>query len=101
MSWAARPLVAVVRAYQRWLSPVLPPRCRFHPSCSSYAVTALQRHGALKGSGLAAWRILRCQPFSAGGVDEVPPRGTSQPGRTLHAPDAAAADLPATAHLHH
>lgn len=68
-----RLLVAVVSAYQRWLSPAFGPRCRFAPSCSAYAVTALREHGALKGSYLAVRRILRCHPFHPGGHDPVPP----------------------------
>ncbi|MGH8529160.1 MAG: membrane protein insertion efficiency factor YidD [Nevskiales bacterium] len=71
-----RLLIAVVRAYQRLLSPVLHavagPRCRFYPSCSQYSVEALQRHGALHGSWLAARRVCRCHPFNAGGHDPVP-----------------------------
>jgi uncharacterized protein len=74
---AARMLIAIVRAYQRWISPMLAPRCRFYPSCSAYAVTALARHGAIRGSALALWRVLRCQPFHPGGVDPVPPRRAS------------------------
>jgi uncharacterized protein len=62
----------LVRAYQRLVSPLLPPACRFHPTCSAYAATALQRHGALKGSWLALRRLLRCHPFHEGGVDPVP-----------------------------
>ena len=81
-----RPLVAVLRAYQRWISPALPPSCRFYPTCSAYAVEALQVHGVLRGCALAAWRLLRCAPWHPGGVDPVPParpRGTrtSSPGR--------------------
>ena len=75
---AALPLVAVVRAYQWLVSPLLPPSCRFYPSCSAYAVTALQRHGAAKGSWLAARRVARCHPFHPGGLDPVPDRETSQ-----------------------
>ncbi|MGA8893608.1 MAG: membrane protein insertion efficiency factor YidD [Anaeromyxobacteraceae bacterium] len=66
------PLVGLVRAYQKVVSPLLPPSCRFYPSCSAYAVTALERHGALKGSWLAARRLSRCHPFHPGGVDPVP-----------------------------
>ena len=73
-SLAARVLLALVAAYQRWLSPALPPRCRFYPSCSAYAAQAVRTHGAGRGTALAGWRVLRCQPFSAGGIDEVPPR---------------------------
>lgn len=73
----ARMLVALVRAYQRWISPALAPRCRFYPSCSAYAVTAIQRFGAVRGTVMAAWRLLKCQPFHPGGIDHVPAR----PGR--------------------
>jgi uncharacterized protein len=71
-SLAALPLVGVVRMYQTLVSPLLPPSCRFYPSCSAYAVTALERHGALKGSWLAARRLARCHPFHPGGIDPVP-----------------------------
>lgn len=64
--------VMVVRGYQLLISPLLPPACRFTPSCSQYAIEALQRHGALKGSWLAARRLARCHPFRAGGHDPVP-----------------------------
>ena len=67
-------LVALVRGYQRYISPGLPPSCRFYPSCSQYALEALQRHGALKGSLLAARRLTRCHPFNPGGEDPVPER---------------------------
>lgn len=67
-------LVAPIRAYQRWFSPLLPPRCRFLPTCSQYAVEAIETHGAVKGLTLAAWRVLRCQPFCEGGLDPVPRR---------------------------
>lgn len=65
-------LVALVRAYQRWISPTLPPSCRFTPTCSQYAVEALTRHGALRGSWLALKRLGRCHPFHPGGHDPVP-----------------------------
>ncbi len=58
-----------VQAYRRVLSPLLPPRCKYHPSCSEYAVQAVQRYGILRGSVLAAWRVLRCNPWSHGGYD--------------------------------
>jgi len=61
-----------IRAYQYLLSPVLPPACRFYPSCSEYAYQAVQRHGALRGGILAARRVLRCHPFHPGGYDPVP-----------------------------
>jgi hypothetical protein len=68
----SRPLVGIIRVYQRFLSPLLGPRCRYHPSCSEYAAQALQRHGILRGSLLASWRLLRCNPWSHGGFDPVP-----------------------------
>jgi uncharacterized protein len=64
--------VALVRVYQRLIGPLLPPVCRFWPSCSQYCVEALQQKGLIKGSLYAAWRILRCNPFSKGGFDPVP-----------------------------
>lgn len=65
-------LIIIVKAYQKLISPLKKPCCKYYPSCSSYAVTALKKHGALKGTVLAVWRILRCNPFSNGGVDYVP-----------------------------
>ncbi len=61
--------VAPVRFYQRAISPALPQRCKYHPSCSHYAVAAIRRYGILRGSVLTAWRLLRCNPWSHGGVD--------------------------------
>jgi uncharacterized protein len=61
--------VAPVRLYQRAISPALPQRCRYYPSCSEYAVQAVRRFGVLRGLVLAAWRLLRCNPWSHGGVD--------------------------------
>ena len=68
----ARPLLFLVRAYRKFLSPVLPDTCRYHPSCSHYAEQAVERHGAFKGSVLALRRVARCHPFTAGGDDPVP-----------------------------
>ncbi len=62
----------IVLGYQRMISPILPPVCRFHPSCSQYAVESLRIHGPWKGSALSARRIARCNPFFAGGMDPVP-----------------------------
>ena len=59
--------------YKRWVSPMLPHACRFVPTCSEYAIEAIDRHGSLRGSGLAIWRLLRCQPFARAGLDPVPP----------------------------
>ena len=66
-------LILGVRAYQLLLSPLLPPSCRYHPTCSAYAIEALETHGALRGSWLAVTRIARCHPFRTGGFDPVPP----------------------------
>lgn len=71
-SLAAAPL----RFYRRFLSPLKPPMCRFSPTCSQYAIEAIEAHGILRGSGLALWRIARCQPFCKGGHDPVPPART-------------------------
>jgi putative membrane protein insertion efficiency factor len=68
-----RLLIACLRFYKRWISPLLGPRCRFHPTCSVYAMEAISRFGAFKGSWLAVRRVLRCHPFHPGGVDPVPP----------------------------
>jgi uncharacterized protein len=62
-------LVAPIRLYQRTLSPALPARCKYHPSCSEYAVQAVRRYGVVRGVVLAGWRLLRCNPWSHGGVD--------------------------------
>ena len=67
-----RILVRLIRFYQRSISPGLPPRCRFIPTCSQYALEALEKYGAVKGSWLAFKRILRCNPFHKGGYDPVP-----------------------------
>ncbi|WP_167941462.1 membrane protein insertion efficiency factor YidD [Desulfobaculum xiamenense] len=67
-------LILLIRAYQRCISPLFPPTCRFVPTCSSYALEAVRVHGALRGGLLAAWRILRCHPFCKGGLDPVPPK---------------------------
>jgi putative membrane protein insertion efficiency factor len=72
VSGAARRIaIAPIRAYQRLLSPALPARCKYHPSCSAYAVQAIESYGILRGCVLAAWRLLRCNPFSHGGYDPV------------------------------
>ena len=65
-------LFSLIRGYQRAISPLLGPRCRFYPSCSEYTARAVRRHGALRGSYLGVRRVLRCHPWNAGGFDEVP-----------------------------
>ncbi|WP_348762408.1 membrane protein insertion efficiency factor YidD [uncultured Salinisphaera sp.] len=72
-SVSIRALQAPIVFYRRVISPLLGPRCRFYPTCSQYALTALSRHGPIKGLGLAVWRILRCHPLNRGGHDPVPP----------------------------
>jgi putative membrane protein insertion efficiency factor len=91
MSAAAAVLVSAVRTYQYTLRPFIGAHCRFEPSCSCYAIEALRRHGAARGSALAAMRVLRCNPWTPGGDDPVPdssqstqPRASrdSRPART-------------------
>ena len=65
-------LISIIRGYQLAISPLLGPCCRFFPSCSCYACTAIERHGPLRGLALAARRIMRCHPFAPGGYDPVP-----------------------------
>lgn len=85
-----RLVVLLIRSYQRYVSPMRPPTCKYYPSCSQYAVVAIQRHGLLRGAGLAAWRLLRCNPWSRGGVDDVPPARV----RHVHSHDAVALPTP-------
>jgi len=64
-------LTAPIKFYRKWISPAFAPRCKYYPSCSSYAITAIEKHGIF-GIGLAMWRLVRCNPWSHGGVDYVP-----------------------------
>ena len=70
-----RPFLLLIRGYKRVVSPMLPPSCRFYPTCSDYAYEAIEKHGVIKGGRLAVWRVLRCNPFGKGGLDPVPERG--------------------------
>lgn len=70
--WPRRGLVALIRGYKVLISPALPPACRFTPTCSQYALEAIRRHGAVRGSWLALRRLARCHPFNPGGYDAVP-----------------------------
>lgn len=63
--------VALIRDYQKYISPLIPPSCRFQPTCSQYAIEAIQKYGVFKGGAMAIWRILRCNPFGKGGYDPV------------------------------
>lgn len=65
-------LIKIVRGYQRLISPLFPPSCRYYPTCSSYTINALKVHGSFKGSLMGLMRILRCHPFTPGGLDYVP-----------------------------
>jgi uncharacterized protein len=67
-------LIVPIRLYQRWISPAIAPRCRYYPTCSAYAVEAIRELGPIRGTVLAGWRLLRCNPFSHGGVDELSDR---------------------------
>jgi len=71
-SLAARAAVAALRGYKRWISPLLPPACRYTPTCSEYTREAIERHGLVKGAWLGLRRVLRCHPFHPGGYDPVP-----------------------------
>ena len=84
-------LVAIIKTYRVVLSGWLGGQCRFAPTCSHYAEQAILAHGAIKGSALATWRVLRCNPYGKGGLDPVPPSG--HPGtyeNVIHKPDAEA-----------
>ena len=76
LGWPIRMLLqGLILGYQRFISPLFASSCRYYPSCSGYALVAIRRHGAFKGTVLASWRVLRCNPWSGGGVDPVPRRG--------------------------
>ncbi|AMA73354.1 membrane protein insertion efficiency factor YidD [Aneurinibacillus thermoaerophilus] len=78
-------LILLIRAYQRFISPLLPPSCRFYPSCSHYGLEAIQRFGALKGGWLTIKRLVKCHPFHPGGIDPVPEKKKKeQAGETRH-----------------
>jgi putative membrane protein insertion efficiency factor len=76
-------MILAVRCYQALLSPLLGHSCRFYPSCSAYAIEALEKHGCLKGAWLAAVRVLKCQPFHPGGFDPVPERRGAEHGEEM------------------
>ena len=72
-------LIGLISAYRLVISPLLGPTCRYHPSCSAYGLEAMKVHGGLKGLALTTWRVLRCNPFTPGGLDPVPHRGEWRP----------------------
>jgi uncharacterized protein len=85
MSWPRRAALAPIRFYQRFISPGLPRRCKYHPTCSAYAAQSIREYGILRGLVLAGWRLMRCNPWSHGGYDPVhdqrlfPPRRPTAP----------------------
>jgi hypothetical protein len=81
--------IFLVRIYQKAISPFIPSRCRYYPSCSAYSVEALKKHGAIKGLILSAWRILRCNPWSKGGIDPVPEKFTLKKKKILEDKDVS------------
>ncbi len=92
-------LIAPIRAYQRWVSPVFAPRCRYYPTCSNYAIEAIRELGPVRGTILASWRLLRCNPFSPGGIDELADRHLfrNTPTRSERAARPASPAAPNTA----
>ncbi len=94
-----RALLAAIRFYSRVISPALPPRCRFYPTCSAYAAEAIERHGAVRGTWLAVRRLVKCAPWHPGGLDPVPgspsASGTGEPDRSSSTavPPTAPADV--------
>ena len=84
----------LVRGYQKFISPALGPRCRYYPSCSNYMLEALRVHGAIKGLLLGTWRVLRCNPWSLGGVDHVSEKGKWKAPEWIPPDDWVGHDLP-------
>ena len=76
-------LIGGIRLYQRFVSPLLGPTCRYHPSCSAYALGAVRTHGPVKGSLLTVGRLARCNPWSRGGIDHVPEKGSWRGGKDV------------------
>ena len=98
----ALPLLALIRAYQRWISPAFPRRCKYEPTCSAYAAQAVRELGPLRGSIVAGWRLLRCNPLSDGGIDDLEDRRlfrsrlSGSRSRHRHAPAPAPERVDAT-----
>ncbi|WP_084106270.1 membrane protein insertion efficiency factor YidD [Demequina sp. NBRC 110056] len=89
-------IIGIIRIYQLGVSPLLGPRCKYYPSCSAYGLEAVRRHGAIKGFALGVWRVLRCNPWSHGGVDDVPATGEPLFRRHRHSSPDAHASLTTT-----
>ena len=79
--------LGIIKLYRLTLSKILPPCCRYYPSCSEYGLTAIRRFGAVKGGYLTLWRIMRCNPFGAGGIDPVPQKFCFHPEKLPVPPD--------------
>jgi uncharacterized protein len=102
--WLRELFLLPLHAYRKLISPALPPRCRYYPSCSAYAVQAVRELGVIRGSVVAAWRVVRCNPWSLGGVDELsdrrlfraPPGHRHEHHHADHAKSLAAASPPDT-----
>jgi putative membrane protein insertion efficiency factor len=90
-------LIAPIRFYQRFISPAFAPRCRYYPTCSNYAVEAIRELGPVRGSILAGWRLLRCNPFSHGGIDELSDRKLFRNASTRSERRSAGPASPSTA----
>ncbi|MCR5601939.1 MAG: membrane protein insertion efficiency factor YidD [Ruminococcus sp.] len=69
-------VLGLIKFYRKFISPLFPPKCKYYPTCSTYALEAVRRFGAVRGTALAVWRILRCNPWSLGGIDPVPDKFT-------------------------
>lgn len=89
-----RALLLLLSVYQRWISPAFPRRCKYEPTCSRYAVEAVSELGPVKGSILACWRLLRCNPLSNGGIDDVADRTLFRPDRSNRSCSHDAAGAP-------
>jgi putative membrane protein insertion efficiency factor len=89
--------LALLRIYKRWISPAFPPSCRYVPTCSEYAMEALERYGAMRGLMMAAWRLLRCHPFSKGGLNPVVKDAAGNP---THSQKARMSGAPAVGGIH-
>lgn len=69
-------VLGLIKFYRKFISPLFPPKCKYYPTCSTYALEAVRRYGAVRGTALSVWRILRCNPWSLGGIDPVPDKFT-------------------------
>lgn len=78
-----RPLIWLIRLYQKYISSKTPPQCKYYPTCSHYGIQAIERFGAFKGTALTFWRILRCNPFSRGGYDPVPDKKNTKKNKRI------------------